>query len=240
MFAALLRFLMGRKRAWVETFVGADAAWRVRVVGRNGEKMLLSESFASHGNAERAADGLVGIKLERRPTTRGVVMPLALVALFALVVGFLLFAPGCAASRQERSVAVKARTLAPQPRVDLSRDQMRQRALELVDLGLLSRHDVPDRSKAPQIISSALGTGGVAYPFAMFMITPPGSSHPGIHPVPIDGGNLIRRFVVRQEFLQVGSWTEPYYVIYAEHGPGVFTVTSGDTNDTAYEGLAPR
>lgn len=123
-------------------------------------------------------------------------------------------------------------------RIDTSRDQMLHRAQELAGLGIVSRRVIPDRSRVPELFSSAQVVGEApTYPFELLITTPPGSSHPGTFPAPIDGGNLLHRFKVRLEMLQVGNWLEPYYVIYAEHGPGVFTVVSGDTNDTDFVGL---
>lgn len=233
MFAALSRWLMGRKRAYVEPFVGADEQWRVRVVGLNGEKMLWSESYASHSNAERAVDGLVGRKLMRRPATQGLAIPMALCAVVLFVIGLLLlFVPGC------ETPPAKAKVAPVQARVDVARDQMLERAKELHSLGLIHRDQIPDRARqAQQVFCSPQSVEVPTYPFALFITTPPGSSHPGTYPVPIEGGNLIRRFKVRLEYLQVGSYFEPYFVLYMEHGPGVFSVNSGDTNDTDLEAL---
>jgi hypothetical protein len=119
----------------------------------------------------------------------------------------------------------------PHVKVDVSRDQMLQRAQELVDLGIISRRCIPDRSHVPEIFSSPQVMGPTAYPFALFVTTPPTSMHPGTFEIPIEGGSTIYHFKLRLEYLEVGTMREPYLVTYIDHGNGTFSVMSADTNE---------
>lgn len=131
----------------------------------------------------------------------------------------------------------KLKAVTDAPVLDVARDQMLERAKELHSLGIIHRDQIPDRQRQAQEVFSSPQVGLPTYPFGLFITTPPGSSHPGTYPVPIDGGNYIHRWRVRLEYLQVGSWLEPYYVIYVDHGTGTLTVISGDTNESEFVGL---
>lgn len=147
----------------------------------------------------------------------------ALAALFFLAVAAFAFATSGPPAQQRASIH--------NPSVDVTGDQMLARAHELVDLGIISKRCIPDRSHVPQMFSSPAMAGPPAYPFALFVTTPPDSLHPGTFEIPIDGGSTITHFKLRLEYLEVGLYLEPYVVVFMDHGNGTFSVMSADTNE---------
>lgn len=87
-------------------------------------------------------------------------------------------------------------------------------------------------------ISPTVGTP--AYPFALYITTPPGSSFPGTFQIPIEGGNMVHRFKMRLEYIYVWSVPEPYIVMYMDHGTGTLSYVSADTNEIDVVGLPLR
>lgn len=55
MFCKLIQRLRGKRPPHIEVFKDVAAYWRVRITAANGEILMSSESYATEGNAWRAA-----------------------------------------------------------------------------------------------------------------------------------------------------------------------------------------
>lgn len=67
-----------------------------------------------------------------------------------------------------------------------------------------------------------------AHPFRLFSVHPEWHPFPGPHEIPVNG--TVHQFDVFFDYIQVGSYMEPYAIVEMTHGNGNVTHMFVDTN----------